>query len=161
MLPSIIVDRYGDVLVVQLLSAADDAARETILDVLEARLGPSGILLRHDASVREHEGLPLRIEVARGSVPDHIEVGEADVRYLVYPRSGQKTGAFLDQRVNRMLMGQLAHGSALDLFTYQGHFALHLARRADAAAKGRMAADPWQLATELVLGLALGSARAA
>ncbi|OGU19416.1 MAG: hypothetical protein A3K13_09690 [Gemmatimonadetes bacterium RIFCSPLOWO2_12_FULL_68_9] len=64
---------------------------------------------------------------AAGSVPPTIEVREGGIRYLVSPREGQKTGAFLDQRDNRLLVGRLAQGDALDVFTYQGLFALHLA----------------------------------
>jgi 23S rRNA (cytosine1962-C5)-methyltransferase len=129
-LPSLIVDRYGDVLAVQLLSAGIETMRETILDTLEAQFSPAGIVLRHDASVRRHEGLSLDVVVARGRVPDEVEVSEAGIRYGVLPLTGQKTGAFLDQRDNRIAMRALARGSALDVFTYQGHFALHLAQHA-------------------------------
>jgi 23S rRNA (cytosine1962-C5)-methyltransferase len=75
--------------------------------------------------------LALEVTDASGTTPDHIEVVEGAVRYVVSPRTGQKTGAFLDQRENRELMGELARGRALDLFTYQGLFALHLARRTE------------------------------
>ncbi|MGH7552614.1 MAG: class I SAM-dependent rRNA methyltransferase, partial [Longimicrobiales bacterium] len=80
--------------------------------------------------VREHEGLPRQSELLYGAVPDLNEVFERDVRYSAAPWSGQKTGAFLDQRENRARAGELAHGSALDCFTYHGLFALHLARSA-------------------------------
>jgi 23S rRNA (cytosine1962-C5)-methyltransferase len=129
-LPSLIVDRYGEYVVAQLLSAGLEAHRADILDALAAMLQPTGILLRNDASVRRHERLPLEIEDVAGKVPDQIEVVEDGIRYVVYPRTGQKTGAFLDQRDNRARMQGLASGRALDVFTYQGLFALHMARRA-------------------------------
>jgi 23S rRNA (cytosine1962-C5)-methyltransferase len=95
--------------------------------------------------VRRHEGLPLDVEEVEGSVPDEIEVREGDIRYIAAPRTGQKTGAFLDQQENRKLVGRLAQGRALDLFCYQGLFALHLARSSAAV----MAVDSSRPALEL------------
>ena len=129
-LPSLIVDRYGDVVVAQLLSAGLESVREDVLAAIVAVLAPRGVLFRNDASVRRHEGLPLEIVEAHGSVPESVEVREGSLQYRVAPRTGQKTGAFLDQRENRERMGRLTRGRALDLFTYHGLFALHLARRA-------------------------------
>jgi len=126
-LPSLMVDRYGDIVVAQILSAGLEAVRPLLLEAIQEALRPQGVLLRNDASVRRHEGLPLEIVEAAGSVPPTIEVREGGIRYLVSPREGQKTGAFLDQRDNRLLVGRLAQGDALDVFTYQGLFALHLA----------------------------------
>jgi 23S rRNA (cytosine1962-C5)-methyltransferase len=82
--------------------------------------------------VRRHEGLPLEVALAHGAVPETLEIEEDGVRYLAAPWSGQKTGAFLDQRENRALVGRHTRegGRALDLFTYHGSFALHLARHA-------------------------------
>jgi len=131
-LPSLVVDRYDRWLVVQLLSAGLDTMRETILDALRVVLAPAGILLRNDVAVRRHEGLPEEVTLGRGQVPERIEVQEGEVRYLVAPWTGQKTGAFLDQRFNRLRAGALTRegGRALDCFAYHGSFALHLARRA-------------------------------
>lgn len=129
-LPSLVVDRYGEWLVVQLLSAGLEAVRDDVLAAIGNVFRPRGVLLRNDAPVRRLERLPLEVEEVFGSVPEIIEVREGEVRYLVAPRSAQKTGAFLDQRENRELAGELARGECLDLFTYQGLFALHLARRA-------------------------------
>ncbi len=126
-LPSLIVDRYGEYAVVQLLSAGLETARDDVLDAVEQQLQPRGILLRNDASVRRHEGLPLAVEQARGEVPDSIPVHEGNIRYRAAPVTGQKTGAFLDQRQNRALVGAVAHGRALDLFCHDGLFALHMA----------------------------------
>jgi 23S rRNA (cytosine1962-C5)-methyltransferase len=130
-LPSLIVDRYGPYVVAQLLSAGLEAVRADVLAALDAVLAPEGVLLRNDASVRRHEGLPLAVEPVRGEVPDPIEVEEGGVRYLAAPRTGQKTGAFLDQREHHALMGRLARGRALDVFCYHGLFALHMAGRAE------------------------------
>src|SRR5439155_15978599 len=90
-----------------------------------------GILARNDVPLRQKEGLTLKAELLRGDVPPTIEVQEHGVRFLAAPWQGQKTGAFLDQRENRALIGGLARGRALDCFSYHGSFALHLARRAD------------------------------
>ena len=147
-LPSLVVDRYGPYVVAQLLSAGLEQVRADVLDGIGAALAPEGILLRNDTTVRRHEGLPLEVMPGRGTVPDTVAVKEAGVRYLAAPHTGQKTGAFLDQRENRVLVGgHTGTGRALDLFTYHGSFALHLARRAgevvavdssaDALARGR------------------------
>lgn len=130
-LPSLVVDRYGPYLSVQLLSAGLEACRAEVLAALAEALDPAGIVLRNDVPIRRHEALPLTVEVAWGSVPDEVEVEEHGVRYLAALRGGQKTGAYLDQRENRARAGSEARGRALDVFCYQGGFALHLARRAD------------------------------
>jgi 23S rRNA (cytosine1962-C5)-methyltransferase len=117
--------------VAQLLSAGLETARGDVLAAITDVLSPAGILLRNDASVRRHERLPLGIEAVRGDVPDPLEVREGDIRYFAAPHRGQKTGAFLDQRENRGLVGRLARGRALDVFCYQGLFALHMAAQAE------------------------------
>lgn len=130
-LPALIVDRYDRWVVAQLLSAALEALREPILTAVRKVLEPVGILLRNDVPVRRHEGLRQQIELVHGSVPQEIEIQEGGIRYLAAPWTGQKTGAFLDQRSNRIRAGELARagGEALDCFAYHGSFALHLARR--------------------------------
>ena len=130
-LPSLVCDRYDDVLVVQLMSAGVEAFRGSIVGGLQSVLQPAGILARNDVSLRAKEGLPAAVELLSGEVPDEIEVNEHGVRFLAAPRRGQKTGAFLDQRENRVMIGERARGRALDCFSYHGSFALHLARRAD------------------------------
>ncbi|HUR94588.1 MAG TPA: class I SAM-dependent rRNA methyltransferase [Gemmatimonadales bacterium] len=131
-LPSLVVDRYDRWLVVQILSAGLETMRPMIVDALEELFGPEGILLRNDAAVRRREGLDESVTLAHGAVPRRVEVREGDVRYLAAPWDGQKTGAFLDQRPNRMIAGALTPpaGRALDCFAYHGSFAVHLARRA-------------------------------
>lgn len=132
-LPSLIVDRYDRWVVAQFLSAGLETMRDQILDAIRNVLAPAGILLRNDAPVRKHEGLPVATELVAGTVPQDIEVVEQAVRYFAAPWTGQKTGAFLDQRVNRIRAGELAipGGQALDCFAYHGSFALHLARKSE------------------------------
>lgn len=129
-LPSLVVDAYDDILVVQLLSAGLETQRAHIIAALTALRTPAGILARNDPTVRTREGLERTVEVIAGRVPDTVRVTEHGVHYLAALRTGQKTGAFLDQRDNRVLIGSLARGRALDCFSYHGSFALHLARRA-------------------------------
>ncbi len=130
-LPSLVCDRYDRWLVVQFMSAGLESARAEIVEALRSLAAPDGILARNDAALRDKEGLPRAVELLHGDVPREIEVVEHGVRYLAAPWDGQKTGAFLDQRENRVRVGALARGRALDCFSYHGSFALHLARRAD------------------------------
>lgn len=130
-LPSLVVDRYDRWLVVQLMSAGVEAFRNEITAALQELTAAEGILARHDAPVRVREALARETVLLAGDVPREIEVEEYGVRYVAAPWQGQKTGAFLDQRENRRLVGEIARGRALDCFAYHGSFALHLATRAD------------------------------
>ena len=130
-LPSLLVDKYGDVLVVQLLSAGVDAWTDAIVSSLVELTQCTGILARNDPAARGREGLPREVKLLYGEVPRTVEVVEHGVRYFAAPWDGQKTGAFLDQRENRVMIGSLARGQALDCFAYHGSFALHLAKKAD------------------------------
>jgi 23S rRNA (cytosine1962-C5)-methyltransferase len=132
LLPSLVVDRYDRWIVAQLLSAGLESVRPDVIGAIEDVLAPEGILLRNDGAVRQRERLPRSIEVVSGSVPEEIEVREGGIRYLVSPRTGQKTGAFLDQRPARLRAGALMPpgGRGLDCFSYHGSFGLHLAARA-------------------------------
>lgn len=125
--PSLVVDRYDQYLVIQLASAGLEAFRHEIIDALP---NAAGILARNDLPLRAKEGLPEAIELLKGEVPQAIEVSEHGVSYLAAPWDGQKTGAFLDQRENRALVGDRTRGRALDCFSYHGSFALHMARNA-------------------------------
>jgi 23S rRNA (cytosine1962-C5)-methyltransferase len=131
-LPSLILDRYGDYAVAQLLSAGLEAVRDEVLAAIRDVLEPRGLLLRNDAPVRERERLPRGVELAFGEVPERLEYSEGGVRLLAAPWTGQKTGAFLDQRENRALLGTVASGRCLDVFAYHGGFALHMAAGAAA-----------------------------
>jgi 23S rRNA (cytosine1962-C5)-methyltransferase len=130
-LPSLVVDRYGDHLVLQALSQGTDRLLPEITAMLVDLLKPAGILARNDPRVRLLEGLEQRVEVLHGDVPEAIEVREGRVRYQVDPWRGQKTGLFLDQRENRVAAAQYARGRLLDTFSYNGGFALALAPRCD------------------------------
>jgi len=130
-LPSLVVDRYGDYLVVQALSQAVNRLLPAIVDALVEVARPAGILARNDPRVRLLEGLDQRVEMLHGSVPETIEVREGTVRYQVDPWRGQKTGLFLDQRENREAALRYARGRLLDAFSYNGGFALALAPRCE------------------------------
>jgi 23S rRNA (cytosine1962-C5)-methyltransferase len=128
-LPSLIVDRYADWLVVQSLSQATHRHLPHIVEALLERFSPAGILARNDPKVRALEGLDQVVEVLHGEVPDTVEVREGSVVYEVDLRRGQKTGLFLDQRENREAAARYVHGRVLDGFSYHGGFALSLAPR--------------------------------
>jgi 23S rRNA (cytosine1962-C5)-methyltransferase len=127
-LPGLIVDKYGDYLVIQALVQGVNRLLPDLVRLLVERLHPSGILARNDPRVRLLEGLEQKVEVLYGDVPDVIEVREGAVTYAVDPHKGQKTGLFLDQRENRVAAAAYAHGRALDAFSYNGGFAMALAR---------------------------------
>jgi 23S rRNA (cytosine1962-C5)-methyltransferase len=129
LLPSLIVDKYGDYLVVQALSQAMDRRLPAIVASLEDLLKPRGILARNDPRARTLEGLEQRVDVLAGEIPDTVAVTEVGIEYDVDVRRGQKTGLFLDQRENRAAAAQYARGRLLDAFSYNGGFALVLGRR--------------------------------
>jgi 23S rRNA (cytosine1962-C5)-methyltransferase len=131
LLPSLIVDRYGDYLVVQTLSQGADRLLPLFVSTLQELAEPAGILARNDPRARVLEGLDQKVEVLAGDVPDAIAVTENGVRYDVDVRRGQKTGLFLDQRENRSAAALYARGRLLDCFTYNGGFALALAGRCE------------------------------
>jgi 23S rRNA (cytosine1962-C5)-methyltransferase len=126
-LPSLIVDRYGDYLVMQALSQGIDRRTPEITAALAGLLQPKGILARNDPRVRQLEGLDQNVEAVYGEVPERIDVREGAVTYEVDPWRGQKTGLFLDQRENREAALRYARGRLLDAFSYNGGFALALA----------------------------------
>jgi len=127
LLSSLIVDRYGDYLVLQALSQGMDRQLPEITSLLNELVAPAGILERNDPRVRLLEGLEQRVSVLSGDVPPSIEVREGQVHYTVDPYRGQKTGLFLDQRENRVAAAAYARGRLLDAFSYNGGFALALA----------------------------------
>jgi 23S rRNA (cytosine1962-C5)-methyltransferase len=129
LLPSLVVDRYGDYLVVQALSQGMDRQLPVVVDVLRDALRPAGILARNDPRARLLEGLERRVDVLAGEVPESVSVSESGIVYDVDLRRGQKTGLFLDQRENREAAAAYARGRLLDCFSYNGGFALTLARR--------------------------------
>jgi 23S rRNA (cytosine1962-C5)-methyltransferase len=149
--PGLVVDRYAEHLVVQRQTAAAERLLAELGSQLIERTGAASILARDDSAARGLEGLDSRVEQVLGRTPESIEVREGPIVYAVDPWRGQKTGAFLDQRSNRVRLGALCRGRVLDAFCYQGGFALHAAGRADevlaidsseaALARGREAAE--------------------
>ena len=131
LLPSLVIDRYGDYLVLQALSQGMDRLLPRLTPLLVELLAPKGILARNDPRVRLLEGLEQKVEVLYGEVPESIDVHEGHVQYVVDPYHGQKTGLFLDQRENRVAAARYASGRMLDAFSYNGGFALALAPRCD------------------------------
>jgi 23S rRNA (cytosine1962-C5)-methyltransferase len=125
-LPGLVVDRYGEYLVIQALVQGVDRLLPDLTRLLVERLQPAGILARNDPRVRLLEGLDQTVTVLHGTVPQGIETSEGRVRYVVDPYHGQKTGLFLDQRENRVAAAGYARGRALDAFSYNGGFALAL-----------------------------------
>ncbi len=146
--PSLICDRYDRWLVVQLMSAGLEAFRDDIIASLVELVQPAGILARNDVPLRAKEKLAVGAELLLGDVPEEVDIVEHGVRYLAAPWRGQKTGAFLDQRENRALIGEVARGRALDCFSYHGSFALHLARHADSVIALDTSADALRRAQE-------------
>ncbi|HEX5888886.1 MAG TPA: class I SAM-dependent methyltransferase, partial [Pyrinomonadaceae bacterium] len=135
LLPSLIVDRYNDVLVLQTLSQGTESLKSTFTEILIEEFQPRAVIERNDARVRELEGLLLIATTVYGEAPDEFEILQHGLRFVVSPGAGQKTGSFLDQRENRLAARAAAqttnHARALDCFTFNGAFALHLASVCD------------------------------
>ena len=126
-LPGLVIDRYGDVLVVQMTTAGMEAVRDLLLDVLNRVLAPSGILLRNDTPVRALEGLSQEPEII-GDVPETVTLEEGGVQFEVPLAAGQKTGWFYDQRSNRLAMHKyIRNKRVLDVFSYIGAWGLQAA----------------------------------
>jgi len=124
-LPGVVADRYGNTIVIQLLSAGADAWRDAIADALVASTGAHCVYERSDADVRALEGMPPRVGVLRGALPKTVDIVEAGLRYRVDVAGGQKTGFYLDQRDNRAFIGARARGRrVLNAFCYTGGFTL-------------------------------------
>jgi 23S rRNA (cytosine1962-C5)-methyltransferase len=130
-LPGLVIDKYGDYLVLQALAQGTDRLLPDIVSLLVERLHPAGIVARNDPRVRLLEGLDQHVAVIHGTVPETIEVREGRVTYRVDPFKGQKTGLFLDQRENHRAAAGYASGRALDAFSYNGGFALAMAEHCD------------------------------
>ena len=141
LLPSLVVDRYADYLVLQTLSQGMDRLLPVIVDALSDLLHPVGILARNDPKVRGLEGLEQRVDVLAGEIPDTVNVREGPVEYAVDLRHGQKTGLFLDQRENREAAARYARGRLLDCFSYHGGFAMRLAPQCESAEAVDISAD--------------------
>lgn len=127
-LPGLVVDRYGDYLSLQLLSAGMDRRRALIVEALQRLLNPTGILARNDVAVRGMEGLTEGVELLAGRVPQTVTMQENGLSFEVELWQGQKTGGFLDQKDNHLLLRDIAGDrDLLDCFCYSGSWAAHAA----------------------------------
>jgi 23S rRNA (cytosine1962-C5)-methyltransferase len=127
LLPSLIVDCYGDYFVVQTLSQSTERIKNLTCEILVELFSPKGILERNDPKVRLLEGLEQRVSVLYGEIPDEIVAKENGIAFVYDLRNGQKTGSFLDQRENHWAARRYASGEVLDCFSYQGGFSLTIA----------------------------------
>lgn len=136
-LPAVIADKFGEVIVLQILCLGMERFKADIVDALAQELSPRGIYERNDVPVRELEGLTQQTGLLFGEVPDRVEMQENGVRFLVDVKEGQKTGFFLDQKENRAAIAPFVPGMrVLDCFTHTGSFALHAARYGAAEVTG-------------------------
>ena len=125
-IPGLIVDRYGDVLVMQFLTAGSEYWKETLADLLVELTGIKNIYERSDVEVRKLEGLEEKAGILRGNPPEKVEITENGLKFKVDIARGHKTGFYLDQRENRHLVGQLAKSrDVLNCFSYTGGFSIH------------------------------------
>jgi 23S rRNA (cytosine1962-C5)-methyltransferase len=131
LLPSLIVDRYGDYLALQTLSQSTERLKSLLVELLAELFSPKGIIERNDPKVRLLEGLDQRVSTLYGQVPSEVVVRENGIAFSCDPSGGQKTGSFLDQRENHWTARRYASGHALDCFSYQGGFALTIADRCE------------------------------
>lgn len=127
LLPGLIVDRYGDYFVVQLLDQGMDRLTGEIVAVLQDLFSPAGIVARNDVPARGKENLPQETRVLAGEIPESVQVQMNGMLWHADLLKGQKTGIFLDQRENYLAVQRYARGNALDCFCSTGGFALHLA----------------------------------
>jgi len=129
-LPGLIIDRYGDYCAMQCLSYGMDARIDMIIEALKMIIPTlKGVIAKHDSSLRLKEGLEQGEYIVYGEIPDHIHIQEHEIKLEISLMHGQKTGYFLDQRLNRKWVEQLSGGlDVLDCFTNQGGFALHAAK---------------------------------
>ncbi|PHS12682.1 MAG: RlmI/RlmK family 23S rRNA methyltransferase [Kangiella sp.] len=127
-LPGLIVDRFGEHLVVQITTAGMEQQKENIVDALTKVFKPESILLRNDSNSRKAEALHRDIEQALGITPETIQIEENSTQFLIHPFTGQKTGWFYDHRVSRQQIAKYVEGQrVLDVFSYIGAFGLQMA----------------------------------
>lgn len=134
-LPGLVVDRFGDVLAVQIGTAGMERVRQDIVAVLEELMAPRGILMKNDLPGRELEGLPRSVELAAGEAPEEAEIEENGCRFVFPLAGGQKTGWFYDMRETRAMAASLSAGRAvLDVFSYAGGLGIACAKAGAASA---------------------------
>ncbi len=128
LIPSLIVDDYNGIFVMQTLAQGSEKLKETFIDILREEFSPRAIIERNDVKVRQRENLPMQSGILFGDVPDETIIEQDGVKFYIAPLEGQKTGSFLDQRENHFAVRRYAFGKALDCFTFNGGFALNLAQ---------------------------------
>jgi 23S rRNA (cytosine1962-C5)-methyltransferase len=127
LIPSVVVDAYGDILVIQTLSQGADSLKTTFVEILSEILSPNAIIERNDVKIRDRENLEQRRGVLQGTFDGPIKTKRDGLIFEVDPLNGQKTGSFLDQRENHFRARHYARGKVLDCFTFQGGFAMNMA----------------------------------
>ncbi|ALM51316.1 class I SAM-dependent rRNA methyltransferase [Halomonas huangheensis] len=128
LLPGLVIDRFGDVLVLQLNTFGMEAVKDELLDALDKVISPACVVLRNDTSGRRQEGLEQQVEVVKGSLPEQVLLRENGVTFAAAVLDGQKTGWFYDHRVNRAWLNQHVAGKrVLDLFSYVGGWGVQAA----------------------------------
>ncbi len=147
-IPSLIVDNYNGVFVIQTLSQTTEKLKSVFIKVLIELFTVESILERNDAKVRELEGLEIINSVLYGKIPEEIIIEQDSIKFRVSPLSGQKTGSFLDQRENHFAVRKFAFGKALDCFTFNGGFALNLAKTCESVVGLDISRDAIMLAKQ-------------
>jgi len=127
LIPSLIVDFYNGIFVIQTLSQGTEKLKQTFVEILRDEFAPQAIIERNDARVRLLEKLEIQNSVLYGEVPAETVIAQDGIKFFIAPLEGQKTGSFLDQRENHFVSRKYAFGKALDCFTFNGGFALNLA----------------------------------
>jgi 23S rRNA (cytosine1962-C5)-methyltransferase len=146
LIPSLIVDDYDGVFVIQTLSQGTEKLKETFVEILREEFQPKAVVERNDVKVRQRENLEMTAGVLSGEIADEIVIEQDGVKFYVSPLGGQKTGSFLDQRENHLAMRRYAFGRGLDCFTFNGGFALNLAQACESVLAIDISEDATNLA---------------
>ncbi|HEX7320377.1 MAG TPA: class I SAM-dependent rRNA methyltransferase [bacterium] len=142
-LPGLVVDKYDKYFVVQINALGMELNKDKIFKVLVDDFSASGIYEKNDEEgLRSLEGLEPRAAVVHGTIPEQVEIEQDGVKFLVDLVNGQKTGFFLDQRLNRQRVRDLAHGEVLDCFCYTGAFSLYAGQKVDVKVTGVDSSEP-------------------
>ncbi len=146
LVPSLIVEDYDGVFVIQTLSQGTEKLKHTFVEILRDEFSPKAIIERNDAKVRMRENLPQIKGILYGAADDEIIIEQNGLKFYVSPLGGQKTGSFLDQRENHFAVRNYAFGRALDCFTFNGGFALNLAQTCETVGAIDISEDALNLA---------------
>ena len=146
LIPSLIVDDYDGVFVMQTLSQGTEKLKEIFVEIFREEFAPRAVVERNDVKVRQRENLEMKAGVLFGEVSGEIVIEQDGIKFYVSPLGGQKTGSFLDQRENHFAMRRHAFGRALDCFTFNGGFALNLAESCESVLAVDISEDATNLA---------------